>query len=121
MIGPEHLALLIPITSLIVIAIIVKIVAENRTRRTAIEKGMVDENLKYLFENRNEANIPSSLKWGIVLVAVGVAGFIGGFLPYNLDRGITFSLMLMCGGLGLIIYYFIAAQMAKKAKEEGAE
>ena len=121
MLGPEHIALLIPITSLIVIAIIVKIITDNRTRRTAIEKGMVDENLKYLFSNKNEANIPSSLKWGIVLVAVGVAGVIGNFIPYSLDRGITFSLMLMFGGLGLIIYYFLAIKMAKKVNEEGAE
>ena len=118
---PEIIAVFIPITLFIVITIIVKIVSDNRTRRIAIEKGMVNENLKYLYFDRFESHIPTSLKWGIVLVAVGLAGFIGQIFSYHISEGVTFSAMLIFGGLGLIVYYFIASKMVKKAEQERAE
>lgn len=46
---------------------------EYRTRKHLIEKGLVDEKVKFLQFNKMEHFAPSSLKWGLVFVFVGVA------------------------------------------------
>ncbi len=125
MIPTETVAIFIPITFIIVVAIIVKIVSDNRTRRIAIEKGMVNENIKYLYFDRYESHIPSALKWGIILIAVGIAIYVAQFIdqvfPYSMSGEITFGTMLVFAGLGLIVYYTIAVKLVNKNKEDISE
>jgi hypothetical protein len=112
---------LVPITIFIVFAAIVKIVSDNKVRRLAIEKGMVNEDIKYLYHDRFEGQIPSSLKWGFVLIGIGLALFIGQLFPYDITDEVTLGGMFFLAGLGLVIYYFIASRMVKKTKQERSE
>jgi len=112
---------LIPIALFIVVAAIVKIVTDNRTRQKLIDKGLVDENVKYLFANKLEYTAPSSLKWGMVLVGVGLAILIGQMLPRRISEEVTIGAIFMFAGLGLLLYYFIASRMVKKSEEENIE
>ncbi len=104
----------IPIFFFICVAIIwgAHIVSRHRERMTIIEKGLNPEELKTLYANnwRFAASPLSSLKWGILLVMVGAGLMIGLWLQetYYVSGGIVPGLMAVAGGLGLVIFYFIA-------------
>lgn len=104
-----------------VVAYVVKIILENATRRKLIDKGMVDENVKYLYADRPKSRILSALKWGMVAIGIGIALFIGQMVEHDLQRQVTFGCMLIFGGLALVIYYAIAKRMLDKSKEKGSE
>jgi len=108
----------IPITFFIVIAVIVKIVSDNRVKHKIVEKNMLNENVRYLFTDTLERHIPSSLKWGMVLIGVGLAFLIGRLVPYRISEEVTIGSMFLLAGLGLVAYYLIASHLVKKAKTE---
>ena len=108
---------LIPIVMFVIIPVIIKIISDNNIRKTLIEKGMVDENVKYLYSSFDRG-VPSALKWGMVSIAVGAAIFIGQMVPRDMRHEITFSSMLIFGGAALILYYFIAKKMVQESKKK---
>jgi hypothetical protein len=109
------------IVFLVVLVVIVKIIVENRTRHKLIDKGLVDENIKYLFPSKPKSQPLSSLKWGMVCMAIGIALFIGQIAPPDLVEEVTIGAMFVLAGLALVIYYPIANTMLKKSKEENNE
>ena len=109
---------IVPLTLFIVIAVIIKILSDNRIRRLAIEKGVVNEDMKFLYYDRFEGKVPSSLKWGFVLIGIGLALFIGQFVPYDMTEEITIGGMFFLAGVGLVVYYFVANRIYQKAKNE---
>jgi len=109
---------LVPWTIFFAIAFIVKILSDNKIRRLAIEKGMVNEDMKYLYFDRFEGKVPASLKWGFVFIGIGLALFIGKLVPYDMTEQITIGGMFFFAGVGLVSYYFVASRIYKKAKDE---
>jgi uncharacterized membrane protein YbaN (DUF454 family) len=109
---------LIPITFFIIVAAIVKITSDDKTKRLLIEKGLVNEQLKYLYGSSANGQVPSSLKWGMVLTAIGLAIFVGQLAPYGDRKEITMGGMFLFGGLAFIAHYFIAAKMAQKSGQD---
>lgn len=86
---------------------------------TAIDReGTVDEKIKYLFLDKPKDYVGSSLKWGMVLIAVGLGVFVGQMAPPDLVQEITTGAMLIFGGLALVHYYIIASRRIKKSEEE---
>ncbi len=112
---------LIPLSIFFVIAYVVKLLSDNKIRRLAIEKGMVNEEIKNLYTDRFEGKIPASLKCGFVLIGIGLSVFIGQIVPSDMTEEITVGGMFLFADLGLIIYYFVANRIFKKAKEEEAK
>ena len=49
----------VPIVFFVFCAVIIKILSDNKTKRMLIEKGMIDENVKYLYADRYDYNVPS--------------------------------------------------------------
>jgi hypothetical protein len=97
---------------------IIKLFLDHLTRRKLIESGNIDQNIRYLYFNQAEPQAPSSLKWGLVLVALGLAIVIGQLLPYPWERGeIIFSLMLLFAGIALLINYAIVSARQKVERE----
>lgn len=96
---------------------IVRIITESRLRQKLIDKGDIDDNVKQLFSKVQTQNVPSSLKWGMVLIAVGAAIWVAQLFPYSFQDEAIVSTMLIMGGLALIVYYFIASRMAKSNDE----
>jgi len=86
-----------------------------KLRKVAVDQNKGDELQKVLMVKPSWGGdgVPSSLKWGMVLTAVGGAALIGLNMPDTRDE-ITFSLMFLFAGLALIVYYFIASRIAKK-------
>jgi hypothetical protein len=97
---------------------LVKVVSENRIRTKLIEKGLVDENIKFLFQPESLTGSASALKWGLVMIAVGVA-FIFSFaihswVPHEIRGEITAGAVFSMAGLAMIVYYAIARAKEKK-------
>jgi len=101
--------------------VVVKVVGENRIRHKLIDKGLVDENIKYLFPSKPKGQPLSSLKWGMVCIAIGLAVFAGQMAPPDLAEEVTIGAMFVLAGLALVIYYPIASRMLKKSKEENQQ
>jgi hypothetical protein len=109
------------IAMLIMVPVVIKLLSENKTRRQLIEKGLVDEKIKYLFPDKPKDYVGSSLKWGMILIAVGLAVFIGQLAPRDVVQEVTIGCMLTFGGLALVIYYLIANSRLNKSKEERSD
>jgi len=99
---------------LILVGYVFKLIVDHRMRMKLIDKNMVDENIKHLFTEGSQSQFLSSLKWGMVLIGVGLAAFIGRLIPDDPDRVITFGAMLVLAGLGLLLYYFIINKKFKR-------
>jgi hypothetical protein len=103
------------IVMFLVVPVIIKMLSDNKTRRKLIEKGLVDERVKYLFMDKPKEYVSSSLKWGMVFIAIGLAVFVGQMAPKELMEEVTIGAMFVFGGIALVIYYTIAS---KKISEQ---
>jgi len=97
---------------------LVKVVSESRLRHKLIEKGMVDEKVKLLFQPQMLNQSASALKWGLVLIAVGLAFLftygIYSWVPSGIREEMTAGAVFFMAGLGMIVYYGIARSQEKK-------
>lgn len=97
---------------------LVKVVAESRLRQKLVDKGMVDEKSKMLLESRLPVQTDGALKWGIVLIGVGLAFMfaygIHSWVPAAIREEITAGAVFFMAGLGMIVYYFIARKWENK-------
>jgi hypothetical protein len=87
------------------------ILTRHKERMTMIEKGLKAEDIKSLYQKGTLRTNPlSSLKWGIIFLAIGVAALVGMWLhqSYYVEESVIPGLMAVLGGLGLIAFYFIA-------------
>jgi hypothetical protein len=111
----------IPVAMFIVFAAIVKFIVDSSTRKKLIEKGLVDEKVKHLFPEKPKPQPITSLKWGMVCMAIGIALFVGQLAPYDLREEVTIGAMFALAGLALVIYYPIASRKLKKSKNENEQ
>ncbi len=89
------------------------ILTRHRERVSMIEKGLKAEEIKSLYERQTlKANPLFALKWGMVLICVGIAIMLGIWLRENyiFNDGIIPGLIATFGGVGLVLFYFIAAK-----------
>ncbi len=99
---------LIPVSMFMVIAYIIKVISDNRLRHRLVEKGQVDETVKELFHENMELKSLHSIKWGLVLIGIGLALFVGQLFPYDIKEEMTIGGMFFLAGVGFLVYYFIA-------------
>ena len=109
---------LVPIALFLSLAFIVvgvtRTISESRTRRRLIEAGATPELVRALTAApQTDAALHSSLRWGLVLGAVGLALILVQFLPYRLDEPIVLGLVLVFGAAGLLAYYAAGRRMAR--------
>lgn len=88
---------------------IIKITADTKLRQRLIEKDMVKEDIKYLYPAKS-GNAPTSLRWGMVLIAIGLAFIIGQLVNEFYQTEVTIGSIFFLSGVALVIYY----QLAKK-------
>jgi len=101
----------LPVALFLVVAYVIKAMLEAKTRHKLIEKGMVDENVKHLFQHPKDTRL-SSLKWGMILVGVGIAFLVGQFLPEEISEGVTVSSAVILAGLALLIFYAVKSKVS---------
>ena len=101
-------------------AFVIKVISDNRIRRRIIEAGQVDEKVKYLYfrSGKQIAEPLSSVKWGMVLVAIGLALLLGQMFPYDITEMMTIGFMSLFAGFAFLIYYFIQKGKTDDTPEE---
>ena len=108
----------IPIIMLVAAAIVAiyYIVSKSNERKMLIEKGLSGEDLKEFLGKKEATRNPSSIaKWAIILIGVGLALLIGSssFIGYAVREQVTFGMVLLFPGVGLLIYYLFIAKKEK--------
>ena len=111
MFDPEFVA---PIGFFLVIGWIVKIVLDYRIKQKLIEKGLLDEKVKFLYRGNVAL---SNLKWGMVLIGIGFAIVLRQWFPYSLSDDGMLGLIFLLAGLSFLVYYFLASKIEKKDRE----
>jgi len=96
---------------------IIKAVLEYNTRKRLIDRDMIDKDIKRLYAVGSNSLIPSSLKWGLVFILVGIAAIIIKAIP-DIPDEVAFGVLLVAAGAGLISYYFISVNRLDKMKED---
>ena len=109
---------LIPITILGFTALMIKIIADTIIRSKLIKKGMVDENLKYLYTKRIVFQPISNLKWGFILIAIGVPFLLREMLPDFFSEEGMIGSMFILAGVAFILYYNIAKKAPQQDEAE---
>ena len=97
---------------------IIRVVSEARTRNRLIEKGMIDENIRHLYSNQAKLQTLSNLKWGMVLVGIGLAALISQLFPQTISDEMALGLAFLFAGAGFLIYVPIAQNQLKKTSED---
>lgn len=105
----------IPIVFFVMTAavLITMIASRHRERITMIEKGMSSEDIKALFtRGQFRTNPLTVLKWGLLLVFVGLGILLGNYLDaaYGVRDGVMVGLVALFGGIGLTVFYGFAAK-----------
>lgn len=97
---------------------LVKAVSENRIRTKLIDKDLVDDKIKLLYQPHLTNDSAQSLKWGLVMIAVGLAFMfafaIHSWVPAEIRGEITAGAVFSMAGLAMIIFYAIARSREKK-------
>ena len=92
------------------------IISRHRERMSMIEKGVKSEEMRALYAaGMREWHPLTSLKWGILLVSVGLAILLGLILRshyFDFEGGIFPALIALFAGLGLVLFYFIAKKQS---------
>ncbi|MBN2105241.1 hypothetical protein JW835_14485 [bacterium] len=96
---------------------VVKVISDNRIRQKLIDKGELGEKVKYLYSNSTSRTL-SSLKWGFVLIGLGLALLIGQLLPVDVQEEVVVGAMFILAGSGLLLFYYIASKLGKKSNQE---
>lgn len=105
------------ITPAIVMAIIfagiigvVKIVSDNKLRHKLIDKGLLNEKAQFLFPDKKACCGPAYLKWGMILIAIGLAFLLPRVFRYGSDEMVFAGLFLFVG-IALLIFYMLGPKM----------
>jgi FtsH-binding integral membrane protein len=89
----------------------------NRERMAMIEKGVSPKD----FMNQKTSNAFGIIKWGLLLVGVGLGLFLGSILDtYTAipEEPAYFACALLFGGLGLVAAFIITKRAEKMKKQD---
>lgn len=93
------------------IVIIIKTIADYKLKSNLIKQGLVDEKIKHLFAKSQASNSLTSVKWGLVLIGIGVALFLREWVDFT-DETI-FGLMFLFAGIAFLVYYGLTLSESK--------
>jgi len=113
---------LIPLSMFAAIAVVLWKYFDSRhkIRAMIIERGLIDENLKFLFGSvTSQPNRYSTLKWGLVALFIGISLLV--VIPLQQyrwaqqhDGELITGVIFVAGGLAFLIYY---AMVSRREKE----
>ena len=92
----------------------------HRERMAVIEKGLLKEDLKYLYTSVWKTNPYSSLKWGMLAAFIGIGIIVSAFISeffYTNEELVPAGIIFLFGGLGLISFYLITKGKLEKEIE----
>lgn len=116
----ELVAVMIPIAVTYIVfwgtVTIMRIDKESRIKSRMIELGHLEPEKQWITQKSiNVADTYSNLKYGIVLVSVGIGLVIVNDLDLDHNAPIIFGLLAIVAGLGFLIYFAIMKYLYRKA------
>jgi hypothetical protein len=100
---------------------ITKVLADNWTKRKLIEARVSDDVVRTLFRSGSDPELFAALKWGIVLVSLGLGLMVSQYLPARFDQPLAWGVVLVFGGVGLLAYYAIARALVRRGAGRAPE
>ncbi len=101
-------ALLVPIALIVGIVMAIKIIVDSRLRRRLAETNASDDMIKAMLVADEQARRLSALKWGLVMVLLGLAFGLISALHLDSDNPGTWGLLIGAAGAGMLGYHAIA-------------
>ena len=92
----------------------IKIISDNRAKRTLINQNMPQEMVEKLFLERPLPDTDGALKWGLVIGAIGIAFCLLQILPFDVDEPITYGIVFLFGGASLLAYYALVSNRTEE-------
>ena len=93
---------------------------KHKEKTKLMDMGLSPQEARDYFReiDKRPKNPLGSLKWGILFTMVGIGLFIGIVLDQaGFQDSLTGVMVLLFGGLGFIIYYFVANSKLKKDQQ----
>lgn len=87
------------------IAYVTKTLSDNRVKRELVNVKADSETIDYLMLRSPPSERESSLKWGLVIVALGVAFGLIHLLRLDGDEAMTYAILFVFGGGALLGHY----------------
>ena len=97
------------------IVLVIKTIADYKLKNNLIKQGLVDEKVKHLFAKTEATTSLTSVKWGLVLIGIGVALFARELIDIT-DEGM-FGIMFLFAGVAFLVYHFLVKTEDSKNKE----
>ena len=101
------IAVFIPMVLFVCIVVAIKIVVESRLRRRLAETHASEDLVRAMLLADEQNRRLSALKWGMVMVLVGVSFGLIDVLDLRADDAATFGLLIGAAGLGMLGYHLI--------------
>lgn len=101
-------SLLVPITLFLSIVAIIKFVMDARVRRRLAETHASEDLVRSMLEADERGRRLSALKWGLVLVLMGLSFGLIDLLDLGPEDPAVYGLLLVASGAGMLGYHLIA-------------
>ncbi|MCB1599783.1 MAG: DUF6249 domain-containing protein [Lysobacterales bacterium] len=99
---------LIPITLFVCVVVAIKIVMDGRVRRRLAESGASEDLVRTMLAADEQNRKVSSLKWGLVLVLVGIAFGLIDLFNLGPNDPAAFGIVIAAAGLGMLGFHGLA-------------
>lgn len=83
-------------------------------KKKMIEKGFVNDDTQAIFKRHTEENKFSTLKWGLIILAAGLALIILEYVPYERESPLPYGIFAVAVSLGFLLYYFLVRKDLNK-------
>ena len=101
---------LIPIVLFVCITYAIKIVMDGRVRRRLAESGASEDLVRTMLAADEQNRKVSSLKWGLVLVLVGIAFGLIDVFNLGPNDPAAFGIVIAAAGLGMLGFHGLASR-----------
>ena len=91
-----------------------KVLSDNWTKRKLIEARVSEDIIRALFRKESDPEMFAALKWGIVLVSLGLGLIVSQQLHASFQEPLAWGVVLVFGGVGLLVYYAVARALLRR-------
>jgi hypothetical protein len=91
-----------------------KVLSDNWTKRKLVEARVSDDVVRTLFRKESDPEMFAALKWGIVLVSLGLGLIVTQHLHTSFQEPLAWGVVLVFGGAGLLAYYAVARALVRR-------
>ncbi|MBD3223990.1 MAG: hypothetical protein GF313_04635 [Caldithrix sp.] len=115
-------AILIPITSILAIALVIYyfIRVKHEEKMKILEKDFNGEELKEVLIRRPRSigEPLRMVKWGMILIGIGLAILIGNQFDYEHQEAMTIGFLFLFPGVALILFYVFYNRLSNQQHED---